>query len=428
MATTRPACEEPAGVRLRADACPGVLATHDAADGPLARVRLPGGGLSPAQAQAVAACADELGDGSVHLTSRGNLQLRAIRDVDALVGRLADAGLLPSPAHERIRNILGSPLSGLASRDGTEEGTEEGTTAVAPGTCARVADIRPLVSELDTVVCATPELTGLPGRFLFALDDGSGDVAADADLCWRATTADTGAVLAAGTDTGLRVPAARAAEAMVAGARAFDEVRAAAWRLREIDPAPVVEALRPYASADVRPAAQRFAPPAPVGPVPGARAVVAAPRFGELPAATLHELGRRAPAAHRTPAVHSASAAHSAGRALTVTPWRTVVVHDTSAGELVELPDLVVDPADPLLGVSACIGAPRCAKSHADVRADAAALAQAGVSAHFAGCSRRCGRPGGSHIDVVAAEGGYHVGGTFVGLDRVAEALSAQRR
>ncbi|MCP2254467.1 precorrin-3B synthase [Prauserella aidingensis] len=425
MATTRPATDEdPGTVRLRADACPGVLATHDAADGPLARVRLPGGGLSPAQAQAVAACADELGDGSVHLTSRGNLQLRAIRDVDALVGRLADAGLLPSPAHERIRNILGSPLAGVVPREDGGDPAE----AVEPGTCARVADIRPLVSELDAVVCATPELTGLPGRFLFALDDGSGDVAADADLCWRATTADTGAVLAAGADTGLRVPAARAAEAMVAGARTFDEVRAAAWRLREIDPAPVVETLRPYASADVGPAVQRFAPPVPVGPVPGTGCVVAAPRFGELSATTLHELGRRGPAAHRTPAAHSASAAHSAGRALTVTPWRTVVVHDTSAGELAELPDLVVDPADPLLGVSACIGAPRCAKSHADVRADAAALAPAGVGAHFAGCSRRCGRPGGSHIDVVAAEGGYQVGGTFVGLDRVAEALSAQRR
>ncbi|MBB3052200.1 precorrin-3B synthase [Prauserella isguenensis] len=414
MATTRPAGEEPGTVRLRADACPGVLATHDAADGPLARVRLPGGGLSPAQAQALAACARQLGDGRVHLTSRGNLQLRAIRDVDALVGRLADAGLLPSPGHERIRNILGSPLSGVPPR---EEADEEGATAVVePGTSARVADIRPLVSELDEVVCATPGLTGLPGRFLFALDDGSGDVAADADLCWRATTADTGAVLVAGTDTGLRVPASGAAEAMVAGARAFDEVRASAWRLREIDPAPVVEALRPHASADVEPVPQRFAPPAPVGPVPGARAVVAAPRFGELSAATLYELGGRA------------LAGHAADRAVTVTPWRTVVVHDTSADELAELPDLVVDPADPLLGVSACIGAPRCAKSHADVRADAAALAPAGVGAHFAGCSRRCGRPGGSHIDVVAAEGGYHVGGTFVGLDRVAEALSAQRR
>ncbi|MBB3661555.1 precorrin-3B synthase [Prauserella sediminis] len=408
----RPDAERPGAVRLRADACPGVLATHDAADGPLARVRLPGGGLSPAQAQAVAACATELGDGAVHLTSRGNLQLRAVSDVDALVGRFAEAELLPSPGHERIRNILGSPLSGLARRrvpETSESGGAGGAGDAEPG---RIADVRPLVRELDAVVCATPELTGLPGRFLFALDDGGGDVAADADLCWRATAADTGAVLVAGTDTGLRVPASRAAAAMVAGAQAFDEIRATAWRIHEIDPSPVVAALRPYASADTEPVPQRFAPPAPVGPVPGVHAVVAAPRFGQLSADTLRQLAGRA----------------GDGRALTVTPWRTVVVHDTSPGDLAVFPDLVVDPADPLLGVSACIGAPRCAKSHADVRADALALAPDGISAHFAGCSRRCGRPGGSHIDVVAAEGGYHVGGTFVGLDRVAEALSASSR
>ncbi|GAA1204937.1 precorrin-3B synthase [Prauserella alba] len=419
MATTPPAADAPpadgpgdrSGVaRLRADACPGVVATHEAADGPLARVRLPGGLLAPEQARVIAACAADLGDGRVHLTSRGNLQLRAVRDADALVGRLAGAGLLPSPGHERIRNILGSPLSGLAPRLWSG-GRAAGDTEQA-GRSAGIADVRPLVRDLDAMVCATPELTDLPGRFLFAVDDGSGDVAADADLCWRATADGTGAVLVAGADTGLRMPASRAAAALVAGARAFDEVRDEAWRLREIDPSPVVEALRSHASTDIEPVPQRFAPPAPVGTVRGTHAVVAAPRFGELSADTLRDLAGRG----------------RDGRALTVTPWRTVVVHDTSPGELAAYADLVVDPDDPLLGVSACIGAPRCAKSHADVRADALELAPDGVAAHFAGCSRRCGRPGGSHIDVVAAEGGYHVGGTFVGLDRVAEALSAQRR
>ncbi|TWH22758.1 precorrin-3B synthase [Prauserella rugosa] len=392
---------------MRADACPGVLATHEAADGPLARIRLPGGALSPEQAVAVAACAAELGDGRIHLTSRANLQLRAVRDVDALVTRLSAAGLLPSPARERIRNILGSPLSGVHGG---------------------VADVRDLVRDLDHALCASADLTGLPGRFLFALDDGRGDVAPDADLCWHAVTSDTGALLTAGADTGLRVPRGRAVAALVAGARAFEESRGAAWRLRELDPAPVVDAMRTEATAEQtpEPAPTEPAPTEPaqgeprpvpfVGPVDGRDdVVVVAPRLGELTADTLRGLG-------------------GAGSALTVTPWRTVVVHDTSAAALAgRYSDLVVDPADPLLGVSACIGAPHCAKSHADVRGDATAvtaeLARRGLPgavAHFAGCSRRCGRPGGSHIDVVAAEGGYHVGGTFVGLDRVAEALSAQ--
>ncbi|WP_083666343.1 hypothetical protein [Saccharomonospora sp. CUA-673] len=404
-----------------------MLATHEAADGALARIRLPGGALRPEQAVALAACAEGLADGRIHLTSRANLQLRAVRDVDALVTRLAAAGLLPSPAHERIRNVLASPLSGIAGG---------------------VRDVRDLVGRLDAALCGASDLTDLPGRFLFALDDGRGDVAAgstapEADLCWRAVTSDTGAILAAGVDTGLRVPPDRAVAALVAGARAFDLVRGAAWRLREIDPAPVVEAMRTEAMRTeaggtgtgdtVEPGEWTSAPPPRVGPVEDATgavaAVVAAPRFGELTAGTLGAIGR-------------------AGYAITVTPWRTVVVHDTSTEPATDRycevgghADLVVDPADPLVGVSACIGAPHCAKSHADVRADAAAVlgsepgtgtgeagttAGPGLAAHFAGCSRRCGRPGGSHIDVVAAEGGYHVGGTFVGLDRVAEALSAQ--
>src|SRR5213080_3612546 len=145
--------------RARADACPGVFATHDAADGALARVRLPGGALDAAQALVLAGCADDLGDGAVHLTSRGNAQLRGLaKDDPELVRRLSGAGLLPAPAHERVRNFLASPASGIAGG---------------------LADVRPLVAALDTAVCARPELTGLPGRFLFALDDGRGDVSGE---------------------------------------------------------------------------------------------------------------------------------------------------------------------------------------------------------------------------------------------------------
>ena len=68
----------PAAVRFRPDACPGVFAPHDAADGALARIRLPGGAIDAAALRAVADCADELGDGHLHLTSRGNLQLRGL--------------------------------------------------------------------------------------------------------------------------------------------------------------------------------------------------------------------------------------------------------------------------------------------------------------------------------------------------------------
>src|SRR3954454_22661589 len=100
--------------RARADACPGALQTHAAADGALARVRVPGGLLSAAQLRVLLAAARDLGHGRLELTSRGNVQLRGLRadEIPALGDRLSAAGLLPSESHERGRNVLASALTG----------------------------------------------------------------------------------------------------------------------------------------------------------------------------------------------------------------------------------------------------------------------------------------------------------------------------
>ena len=140
-----------------------MFALHDAADGALARVRLPGGAIDAAALRVLAGCAEELGDGAVHLTSRGNVQLRGLRrDDPRLPRRLAAAGLLPSATHERARNVLASPLSGIAGG---------------------LADVRDLARELDRGLCARPALAALSGRFLFALDDGRGDVVPRTPTC-----------------------------------------------------------------------------------------------------------------------------------------------------------------------------------------------------------------------------------------------------
>src|SRR3954451_15182501 len=98
----------PSLVRDRADACPGALQTHAAADGALARVRLPGGLVTRAQLAVLATAALDLGDGALELTSRGNVHLRGLgpgADTELAV-RLTAAGLLPSPSHDRVRNVL----------------------------------------------------------------------------------------------------------------------------------------------------------------------------------------------------------------------------------------------------------------------------------------------------------------------------------
>ena len=97
------------------DECPGALQVHRAADGALARVRLPGGMIESRQLEALAHAANRFGSPAMELTSRGNIQIRGIRDDEAAVAladAVAAAGLLPSPTHERVRNIVASPLSG----------------------------------------------------------------------------------------------------------------------------------------------------------------------------------------------------------------------------------------------------------------------------------------------------------------------------
>src|SRR5688572_17329864 len=96
------------------DACPGALTVHRAADGALARIRLPGGMIAADQLATLAQAATRFGSPAMELTSRGNIQIRGITDTGAVADAVAAAGLLPSATHERVRNIVASPLTGRA--------------------------------------------------------------------------------------------------------------------------------------------------------------------------------------------------------------------------------------------------------------------------------------------------------------------------
>ncbi|NUP30439.1 MAG: precorrin-3B synthase, partial [Streptomycetaceae bacterium] len=212
-------------VRDRADACPGALDAAPADDGLIARVRLPGGRLTPTAARTLAACADALGKGHVDLTVRANLQLRGLTPdgVIALAPRLATVGLLPSPTHDRVRNIVASPFAG---RDPSA-----------------LVDGEAILVSLDTALCADPELAALPGRFLFSVDDGGFAVATRRhDVALVAVGPDTVALWVTGTDTGLRATAAEAPGLALSAARAFLRLRAAAgngaWHIRELPRGP----------------------------------------------------------------------------------------------------------------------------------------------------------------------------------------------
>jgi precorrin-3B synthase len=359
-------------VRARdTDACPGALQVHQAADGALVRVRLPGGAITAAQLVTMALVSSELGAGTLELTARGNVQLRGIGDVAAAAEALAQAGLLPSPTHERVRNIVASPLSGRSG--------------------GRV-DIRAWVSKLDAAICADPRLAELGGRFWFSVDDGRADVSglgADAGV----HVLDDGvALLLSGRDTGVRVPEDEVAESLVAIAARFIDIRGNAWRANELaDPA----ALLPGAelSATVFPPVTK--PPVGwIGQRDGRVALGAAVPLGVLPARVAEYL-----AAIEAP--------------LVITPWRSVLVCDLSeevadvAIRVLAPLGLVFEENSPWLSVSACTGSPGCAHSAADVRADAARSLQADsvMHRHFVGCERACGSPPAGQVLVATGQG-----------------------
>lgn len=376
-------------VRDRGDACPGALRLHPADDGPLARLRLPGGLLTAHQVAVLAEAAERLGDGRIGVTSRGNVELRGLGEgCGAPLAELLDgAGLLPSRTHERVRNVVASPLAGL-----------DEVGAGAP---------RLWVRELDALLCGAPWAAGLSGRFLFALDDGRGDVAglgADVTLIAEGTAAASAVVRLPGLP-GLRVAAADAPRAALVAARAFlDAADSGAWRVRELPDGVRVDVAGALARAGV---AARAVPEAPAvrseGPAPG---LVRAPD-GTVALCVHAPLGRLT--ADQWRALLPAPADE-----VRVTPWRGFVVPgftdaDAARARLRALAEagFVTAPDHPLLGVSACTGRPGCAKSLADVRADVVRAAGA-LPVHWSGCARRCGHPHGEWVDVLAAGDGRY--------------------
>ncbi|MEU0134867.1 cobalamin biosynthesis protein CobG [Streptomyces sp. NPDC006296] len=396
MSASPSAPRPPGDARSRSggDACPGALRLHRADDGALARIRIPGGVLTPRQADALGGAAGRLGDGELHLTSRGNVQLRGLRPDcgSELAGLLDEAGLLPSARHERVRNVVASPLSGL---DGLGS-----------------ADVRDWLTGLDRLLCGSDGTAALSGRFLFALDDGRGDVdALGADLTLLGRGDGTALLRVGAGEEVLRVPAADGPRAALIAAEAFLAAarETGAWRVKDLPdttaaalPAEIVRRLRragTAVTADRRPRPLEALPPA-HGRVPGGH------REAALSVGV--PLGRLVPAQWRL---------LSGAGELRLTPWRGAVVTgvapDRADGLLDALADagLITGPGSPWAGVGACIGRPGCAKSLADVRAEAgAAVGPAGrLPVYWSGCERRCGRPHGEWIDVVAVPGGHRI-------------------
>ncbi len=236
--------------RTRPDRCPGVLRPWPADDGALVRIRVPGGRLPTSSLLALAAVAEEYGDARVHVTGRANLQVRGLPLSDGalpegVLTAIEATGLLPSRAHDLARNVLTSPLTGLVGGR---------------------ADLRPVTAALDARLLAEPALAGLPGRFLFTLDDGRGDLADRHRDLGLVAIDDHCCQLRVGASWGRVILLADAPITLVGLALLFLDRRGseatAAWHVDELGSA-LVEPRFTDPAADVR------SDPLPYGPVDG---------------------------------------------------------------------------------------------------------------------------------------------------------------
>jgi sulfite reductase beta subunit-like hemoprotein len=375
--------------RAADDRCPGSLRLHRAQDGWLARVRVPGGRLGAERLEGLARAAAR-GNGLVDLTARANIQVRGLPEGAArgLAALLEEAGLLPSAAHDRARNVIASPVAGRHPR--------------------ALAATDAVVSALDRGLCADPALAELPGRFLFAVDDGSGlALEPPADVTLVAHDAETYVLALAGQAAAGRLPASDAAGVALAAATAFlAQRRVGHDRARRIAGlggglAAVARRLGTEIEGPLAPGGATPLAPGRLEQRDGRLAITALAPLGRLDSAGLAELG---------------ALAREHGSELRLATSRTVTLVDLeplAAGRVerrLAALGLILEGGSGWLGLTACAGLGRCPKARLDVRAAAAARAPArgpGARAeHWAACERRCGERVGQPVAVTALPGG----------------------
>ncbi|VDS08292.1 ferredoxin-nitrite reductase [Paracoccus haematequi] len=333
--------------------CPGALTPMPSGDGLVLRVRPRSGRLTPAQMLGLADLAERFGDGAVTLTSRANLQLRAVApaDLEAVQADLRRLDLIDTdPAQETRRNILVSPI--------WTQG--DPTMALAAELAARLAELPPL-----------------PAKFGFAIDTGPAAILTGASADLRIERSSSGLILRAeGMARGEAVPDARAVTRLIALAHWF-AAQPGARRMGLL----VGGGARPPLAAD---AAPLTTPPLRPGPAaPGT--CVAAP------------FGRMATDALRAIAVAPARP----------TPWRSLVIEAASPPRH---PQAITDPDDPRLRVAVCVGKPRCSSASVEtmrLARDLAPLVPPGAVLHVAGCAKGCAHPRPADLVLTGRDGHF---------------------
>jgi precorrin-3B synthase len=366
------------------------------------RIRVPGGLIEAKQLKTIALVAEAFTDGSIEITSRANLQLRAIQEkhLKQITDQIASVGLLPSPQHDRVRNIVTSPLTGLDADE--------------------VIDCRPLIRELDRRLTAEDVFTELHPKFsfgIYGLSKRIGHEIEDISLEAIDFIGEPRFRLSiGGVASGFGIACGHAVDCLLEAARiCLDVAKEFGLPVRGKTVLAVEGAMQRILdplSHLLMPCPHEAESALRVEAPPGIYPSIQSDRVNIIPSVPLGRLTVEQ-------ARYLANAAEDAN--LRLAPWRGIVLGSIPAARADEIVaqlqsiGLPCDGLDGFRGIAACVGCTGCDASLADVRSDAAALARlltdspkpSGWTVNLSGCEKQCARRRGATAEMIAASSGY---------------------
>ncbi|WP_374375743.1 precorrin-3B synthase [Tabrizicola sp.] len=387
--------------------CPGALRPMQSGDGLVVRIRPPLGRLTSTQAQAIAEASTRHGNGIIDLSARANLQLRGVTEVShgPLIDDLRAQGLIdPDIETESLRNLIvtpfrsGPPTPSLPHGGGREPSTPTVSTNINPkrlpsppwggaGGGGHAASQARTTDDTDALAialtAALARMPRLPSKFGFALDTGPRPVLTGASVDIRVERASDGSLILRPEDHPLGQPVTDLAAQAIAMAD---------WFVANGGISNGRGRMAALIAKGIVPPGCTLAPTEPLPtPTPGLHpdGALVALAFGQMRAETLHLLA-------------------ALGHDLRPTPWRMLLI--VGATEVPDIPGLITNPADPILRITACTGAPGCPQAQGDTRHLARQLAPhlaENQTLHLSGCAKGCAHPGPAETTLTATGQGY---------------------
>lgn len=345
----------------RRGACPSLDAPMQTGDGLLARLRIAGGRMAPAQLGAIATLARVHGNGLIEITARGNLQVRGLTPVSSI-------------AFARAVQSLATIERGLVVE----------TPPLAGDDPSEIMDPRPLALAIRD---AAEPLASRLGPKVTVIVDGGGQIGLDAlkaDIRLTAIAAEQWAVSIGGR------------EAFLVG---HDALLATLRALRQL------AELGPGARATDLPGAVALAQHRPGGSSIGAFALTRGSAIGiALPFGSSD---------HAALAALAAVATDHGVHEFRLAPYHGLLAVGAQPSFREEAATLgfITAPDDPRTRISACIGSDGCASGHVPARTVAACLAAAMPAdlgrLHVSGCAKGCAHPRRAEVTLVGQADGY---------------------